>query len=171
MARGAAMMRVTSSMRLMAGCCLAYAAMAPADDAAFLDAAPLAEAVLEEVRGGIEIPGNLHASFKLQRTAYLNGERIVDLGVDIPDIANMTAGQASALAQAAGAIVIQNGPDNAFAASGFGAASTVVQNTLSDQHLVTLTTLSVEVNSLGAFRELNFQEGVSQALSAIGGVR
>ena len=157
--------------RLMLVCIAAWSSAVIAEEAACSDDVPLAETALAQLRGGIEIPENLHAALKLQRTAYLNGERIVDLEVDIPDIGNMTAGQASALAHAAGALVIQNGPDNAFAATDFGPASTIIQNTLSDQHLVTLTTLSVEVNSLGAFRELNFQDGLNGALGAIGGVR
>jgi hypothetical protein len=83
----------------------------------------------------------------------------------------MTAEQATALAVAAGMLVIQNGPNNAFNLTDLGAAATIIQNTLSDQHLVTLTTISVEVNTLGAFHEINFQDGLRDVLVTIPGVR
>jgi hypothetical protein len=144
--------------------------MAYADESSFADATPVADGVLDEVRGGFEIPTNLQASLTLERSAYVNGELVVHRSVSIPDIANMTDAQATALAEAAGTLVIQNGPNNAFNVAGLGPASTVIQNTLNDQHLVTLTTLSVEVNTLGAFRELNFQDSLRDSLT-IPGVR
>jgi hypothetical protein len=146
------------------------ATLACAGDPPFSRAVAVSEAVLDEVRGGFEIPGNLQASLTLERSAYVNGELVVTRSVSIPDIGNMTAEQATALAAATGTLVIQNGPNNTFAVGDLGAASTVIQNTLNDQHLVTLTTLSVEVNTLGAFRESNFQGGLQHALT-IPGVR
>jgi hypothetical protein len=144
--------------------------MACADEPAFHEAAAVADSALDEVRGGFETPANLHASLTLERTAYLNGELIVSRSVSIPDIGNMTPEQADALAAATGTLLVQNGPNNAFNVADLGPASTVIQNTLNDQHLVTLTTLSVEVNSLSAFRELHFQDSLQDALT-IPGVR
>ena len=126
---------------------------------------------LDEIRGGFDLPANLLASLKLERIAEINGVRVAQLSVDIPDVAHMTVEQATALAEAAGTLVIQNGPANAFELATLGPASTVIQNTLNDQHLVALTTIDVTVNSLGAFREISFQDGLSQALGATAGVR
>lgn len=157
--------------RVALGCLsMAFGAMAFADDSAFSGAAPVADDTLDTIRGGFEMPDNLHASMTLERSAYLNGELVISRSVTIPDIGNITAEQAAALAETAGTIVIQNGPNNAFNVPDLGPASTVIQNTLNDQHLVTLTTLSVEVNSLGAFREMNFQDGLRDSL-VIPGVR
>jgi hypothetical protein len=147
-------------------CC---GAMAYADEA-LSDAAPVADHVLDAVRGGFELPANLHVSMTMERSAYLNGELVVNRSVSIPDIAKMTAEQATALADTAGTLVIQNGPNNVFDVANLGPAATIIQNTLNDQHLVTLTTLSVEVNSLGAFRETNFQDALRDTL-IIPGVR
>ena len=83
----------------------------------------------------------------------------------------MTTEEATALAEAAGTLLIQNGPNNAFNVADLGPASTVIQNTLNDQHLLTLTTISVEVNTLGAFRELAFQDGLRDSMTTIPGVR
>lgn len=138
---------------------------------AFEAAAAVPQETLEQMRGGFELPANLQASLKIERIAEINGVRVAHLAVDIPDIAHMTAEQASALAEAAGTLVIQNGPANAFSVAELGPASTVIQNTLNDQHLVALTTISVQVNSLGAFQEFNFHDGLSTALGAIPGVR
>ena len=158
---------------LLLGCIAAsLGASAVADESPpFDEALPVADGVLDEVRGGFEIPPGLRASMTLERTAYLNGELIATLNVSIPDIAHMTAEQATALAEAAGTLVIQNGPNNAFNVADLGPASTVIQNTLNDQHLVALTTISVEVNSLGAFRDMNFQDGLRDSLVSIPGVR
>ena len=140
-----------------------------ADDLA--DATRVPEAVLEEVRGGFDIPENLHASLMLERIARVNGEQVAHLTVDIPDIGRMTAEQASALAEAAGPLVIQNGPANSFNLADVGPASTVIQNTLTDQHIVALTTISVAVNTLGAYQQMIFHDGLAQALGGIAGVR
>jgi hypothetical protein len=145
--------------------------MAYAGEVPFSEAARVPDGVLDEVRGGFEAPATLHASLTLDRVAYVNGERVASSSVSIPDIANMTAEQATALAETAGMLLIQNGPNNAFNVADLGPASTVIQNTLSDQHLMTLTTISVEVNSLGAFRDMNFQDGLRDSITTIPGVR
>jgi hypothetical protein len=162
------MRAVLPAFRCLLAACMP--AVALADDAP-LDGAPrVADATLEAVRGGFEIPA-LHVALRLERAAYVNGEQVLIVAVDIPDIATMTAEQATALAHAAGTLVIQGGPANTFNLMDFGPASTVIQNTLNDQHLVALTTVSVEVNSLSAFREMAFQDGLREGLGVIAGVR
>ena len=142
-----------------------------ADELSFSEDEGVADAVLDEVRGGFHAPSNLHASLTLVRVAYVNGELIDSRSATIPDIGNMTVDQAKALAEVTGTLVIQNGPDNVFDVASLGPAATVIQNTLNDQHLVTLTTLSVEVNSLAAFREMNFQDGLRDSMITTPGVR
>jgi hypothetical protein len=160
-----------SIYRVALGCiCIGLGAMAYADEIPFSKELSVADAVLDEVRGGFEMPTALLASMTLERSVYLNGELVVNRSATIPDIAHMTAEQATAMAEVTGTIVIQNGPNNTFDVADLGPASTVIQNTLSDQHLVTLTTLSVEVNSLGAYREMNFQDGLRDTV-ALTGVR
>ena len=127
----------------------------------FAQATPVADGALDEVRGGFEIPANLRASLTPgARGVRQRRTRGQPQRQDSRTSANMTAEQANALAHAAGTLLIQNGPNNAFNVADLGPASTVIQNTLNDQHLVTLTTISVEVNSLGAFREMDFQDGL-----------
>jgi len=151
--------------RIVFGLMAAFSsAIACADDYSFAASPAVADSALDEVRGGFEVPANLRASMTLERTAYLNGELVASLSVKVPDIGNITTREATALADAAGMLLIQNGPDNAFNVADLGPASTVIQNTLNDQHLLTLTTISVDVNTLGAFREMNFQDGLRDSL-------
>jgi len=140
-----------------------------ADDFDFSRAASVPESALAEVRGGFEMPASLRASLRLERAAYVNGELVASMTVDIPDIANMTVEQAGALRTAAGTLVLQNGPDNSFSLAALGPAATVIQNTLNDQHLMALTTLSVGVNTLGLMKDLHFQDALHVA--QIPGVR
>ncbi len=152
----------------LSGVCTANAWCA---DSAFSEQTRVEESRLAEVRGGFELPANLHASLSLQRTAFVNGEQVANLRADIPDIARMTVEQATALQRVAGGLLIQNGPANGFNLADLGPAATFIQNTLSDQHLVSLTTLTVNVNTLGAFRDLNFHDALRDNLLAVPGVR
>ena len=165
-------MRAGICQRMMLVCLAAgLSAAAFADGFSFSKAARVADTALDEVRGGYETPANLRASLTLERTAYVNGERVANINASVPDIANMSAAEAAQLATAAGTLLVQNGPNNAFDVADLGPASTVIQNTLNDQHLVTLTTIGVEVNSLGAFRDMTFQDGVRDSVIALPGVR
>lgn len=164
-------MRTQLAAGLATACLAAFAGAALAHEMAFSEDTAIPEAELDGVRGGSEIPATLHASVALERAAYVNGERVAHSSVRVADIGNMTASEAGALVESFSTLVIQSGPANTFTVPELGPASTVIQNTLNDQHLMTLTTLHVEVNSLGAFREFNFQDGLTQALAASGGVR
>ena len=163
-------MRAGKLLALAFALCLGSPAMVQADES-FADTAPIEESALDTVRGGFDIPGNLLASIRLERAAWLDGELVASLSVDIPDVAHMTPAQAEDLRQAAGTLVIQNGPANAFSLADLGPASTVIQNTLSDTQVMSLTTLSVGVNTLGLMRDLNFQDSLRDSLVALPGVR
>lgn len=165
-------MRAGTCRRVALVCIAAVSSAAAfADDFSFSSAASVADAALDEVRGGYETPANLRASLTLDRVAYVNGERVASISASVPDVANMSAAEATQLAAAAGTLLIQNGPNNAFDVADLGPASTVIQNTLNDQHLVTLTTIGVEVNTLGAFRDMNFQDGLRDSAITMPGGR
>lgn len=135
-----------------------------------LDEHPLPAERLDELRGGFDA-GELRASFGIERATYVNGELVARISVEIPDIGAISPQQASALDQAMNSIVlIQNGPNNSFDTSAVAAGTTVIQNTLNDQHIVTLTTMSADVNTLAHFQGLNVNESLQQALNrGVGG--
>jgi hypothetical protein len=158
------------TLRILYAMLAGTAGFAWADDTTPDHAVPVTETTLDAQRGGFDVP-ELHIALQLERAAYVNGAEIVRLSADIPDVTHMTAAQAESLANAAGALLIQSGPDNGFNAIQLGPASTVIQNTLNDQQLVAMTTLNIQVNSLAAFREAGFQDSLRNGLGSITGVR
>jgi len=164
-------MRVAPGMRLaLAVAALCASLGARGDESALTESVAVPESALDALRGGFDIPANLHASLQLERVVTANGEQIAHLAADIADIGHMTVADAEALAHAAGTLVIQAGPNNAFNLMD-GPTAMVIQNTLNDQHLVAVTTLNVQVNSLPAFREIAFQDALRDGLGSITGVR
>lgn len=137
-----------------------------------LDWQPIDTARLDALRGGFEIFNGLKASFGVERAAYVNGELIAKHSVNIPDIAAMTPEQATALNEAINSVVlIQNGPANSFDLTNVAPGSTVIQNTLSDQHIVTMTTIHADVSSLAVLRDVAAQESLQLALNRVVGAR
>lgn len=124
---------------------------------------PVSSVRLDDTRGGFDLGNGLVASLGIDRAVYINGALITSTKIDIPDIAHITTAQATALASATGATtVVQNGPGNSFDPSAFShtVAATVVQNTLNNQNISTVTTMSVSVNNLSMFRGLNLQQSL-----------
>ncbi len=125
----------------------------------------VSDSQLDAVRGGFDSGNGLLASFGLQRLVYVNGNLANETRVNIPDIAHMTRAQASALAAATAVNVVQVGPGNRFdptSLHSFG--GTVIQNSLDNQHIQSITTLDTSVNSLATFRSLNLQDSLQSAL-------
>jgi hypothetical protein len=123
---------------------------------------------LAGMRGGFETDSGLQISFGIQRAIYVNGNLITSTSVNIPDIGQMNAAQATALAAVANTVnLVQIGPGNSFdpASLTHTTAATVVQNSLSNQNIQSLTTLSTAVNTLDAFRNMNLQNTLQSALA------
>jgi hypothetical protein len=129
--------------------------------------AAVSDSHLDAIRGGFDLGGGLLASFGIDRVVYINGNLVSSLSVHIPDLARITPDQANALAAATGAVnVTQNGPGNTFnpVILSHATAATVIQNTLDNQHIQSLTTINTSVNSLNTFRNLNLQESLQAGL-------
>jgi hypothetical protein len=123
---------------------------------------------LAGMRGGFETDAGLQISFGIQRAIYVNGNLVTSTSVNIPDVGQMNAAQATALAAVANSVnVVQIGPGNSFdpASLTHTTAATVVQNSLSNQNIQTLTTLSTAVNTLDAFKNMNLQNTLQSALT------
>lgn len=119
------------------------------------------------VRGGFDAGSGLVVSFGIERAVYVNGDLVTSRRLDIPNIGQTSAEQAAALAAAASTVsIVRNGPGNTLdpAALAQTTAGTVVQNSLNDQHIQTLTTLNTTVNSLDLFKGLNLQNTLQTAL-------
>lgn len=123
---------------------------------------------LDGMRGGFDAGPSLQASFGIQRAVYINGNLVTSTSVNIPNIGQINAAQASALAAVTNTVnVIQNGTGNSFdpAPLTHATGATVIQNTLNNQNIQTLTTVSAAVNSLDAFKNMNLQNTLQSALT------
>ena len=113
----------------------------------------LDDAVMDGLRGGFETPGGLMLSFGIERLVYINGELLSTTSLNVADLGTLVGGSAEAAkALTVGSTVglIQNGPNNTFDASmiSSGAFATVIQNTLNDQTILSVTTINATVNSM-----------------------
>lgn len=72
---------------------------------------PVAQARLEESRGGFDAAG-LQIGFGIDRAVFVNGALAVSTSITIPDISNITAAQATQLAQALGQVTVAVGAAN-----------------------------------------------------------
>lgn len=102
----------------------------------------VADARLDELRGGFDRGDGVMASFGFLRTVSIDGAVSTVQNITIPDLGTITAAQAQSLSQAA----------------------TVVQNAQDNRQLATTTTLNIGVNSLGNFDAHQFQAGLQDAL-------
>lgn len=126
---------------------------------------PVGEDTLDQTRGGFDVGNGLVASFGIDRAVYVNGNLVTTTSFNVPDIAHMTAAQATAMQTALGTVLVtQVGPNNSLNPSALGSGGgTVIQNTLNNQHIQSITTINTSVNSLGAFREGSLQAALQQS--------
>ncbi|RQS71562.1 hypothetical protein DID96_12585 [Burkholderia sp. Bp8963] len=128
----------------------------------------LSDARLDAMRGGFDMPGGLKVSFGVSRVAFVNGNLVASTSFNIPDVSQITVQQAQALAAANAGALIQVGPGNA-AQPGVLPALTgaVIQNTLNNQQIQTLTTINTTVNTLTSFKNLNVLSTLNNALLGV----
>jgi hypothetical protein len=121
---------------------------------------------LDVTRGGFDSGNGLLASFGLDRLVYVNGNLVSSSSVQIPDVAHINRQQADALAAASAVNVIQIGAGNSFdpAALRQTMGATVIQNTLDNQNIQSVTRLNATVNNLNLFNSLNLQSSLQSAL-------
>lgn len=140
----------------------AHAQTAPQHIAGF--GFPIANERLDTVRGGFDLGDGLEASLGIERAVYVDGNLVTYVSVTVPDLAHVTAQQATALASVLSTVNVQNGPGNSFSpSSGNTTAATVIQNTLNNQTIRNMTTLNVAVNTLNAFRDAGLQQALQAA--------
>ena len=159
----------------VAAVCLgSLAAMLPAAAVPQAGWVPVGDAMLEEARGGFEMPGGLNLSLGVERLVSVNGNVVSSASFMIADVARLSVEEA-VLARAAVASmnVLQNGAGNVFLPGALEQtmAGTVIQNTLNDQVLRTQTIVHTSVNSLELLKMANFQDTLQQSLGSAAGSR
>jgi hypothetical protein len=130
---------------------------------------------LDSLRGGFDTGQGLTVSFGIIRSVTINGDLVNQTSFNLPDVTKITPDQArlasAAISQAG---IVQNGLGNTLdpsIKSQLPTGSLVVQNTLSDQNIQTLTVINAGVNSLGLLKSINSQATLKDALLAPLGVR
>ena len=124
---------------------------------------PVDPARLAQMRGGFQMPSGMMLSFGIERVVFLNGELTARIAVQIPDVARITPEQAQALADFNRGMVVQIGEGNRFDPVQV-AGGLVIQNTLDDQDIRTLTRIEVGVDTLGSYQSLNANGALTDAL-------
>lgn len=97
----------------------------------------------------------------------INGDLVTQTSFNLPDVKKINAEQAQIASLAiAETGVVQNGAGNILT-NGIRSElpiSTVIQNTLNDQSIETLTVINAGVNSLGLLKSINTQTTLKDAL-------
>ena len=129
---------------------------------------------LDNMRGGFNAGAGLNVSFGIVRTISINGEIVSKTSFHLPDVNRITTEQAQiASAAITGAGVVQNGPGNFIDPSVTAqlTSGTVIQNSLNDQRIQTLTVINAGVNSLGMLKAINTQNTLKEAILGSMGIR
>jgi hypothetical protein len=120
---------------------------------------PASSAYLEEMRGGFDIGSGMRISFGIQRDAYINGDLVASTNFNIADIGKLGSEQARAI----NAAIIRNG--NVESGIAQPATALVIQNTLNQQDIRSLTVINASANSLELIRSLNLHSTLTEALA------
>jgi hypothetical protein len=121
---------------------------------------------LDEVRGGFVTDTGLKVSFGIERAVYLNGNLVTTTSLNIADLSKISGGQAQVTGTGAGSLaLVQSGTGN-FAPGSISstAAGTVIQNTLDNQKINTITRIDAVINSANIMRSMNLQSSMRSAV-------
>lgn len=122
---------------------------------------------LDEVRGGFVTPEGMKISFGIERAVYLNGTLVTTTSLNIADLSKIAGGQAQVSGNGLGSLgLLQSGLGNVFAPGSISstAAGTIIQNTLDNQKIQTITRIDAAVNSTGILRAINLQSSMQGAI-------
>jgi len=122
---------------------------------------------LDEVRGGFTTDTGLKISFGIERAVYLNGDLVTTTSLNIADLSKISGGQAQVTGDTAGALaLVQSGNRNIFLSGAISttAAGMVIQNTLDNQKINTITRIDAVVNSSSILRSMNLESSMRSAL-------
>lgn len=125
-------------------------------------------ATLAQLRGGFTTASGLQLSLGIERLVAINGEVVSRTRFQIADLGSLNEEQARQTGATLSAVkLIQNGSDNmshaAFADATLG--GTVIQNSLSDQHIESRTVINASVNSIDLLKAINFNGNVGDAIA------
>ncbi len=122
---------------------------------------------LDEVRGGFITDTGLKVSFGIERAVYLNGSLVTTTSLNIADLSKISGGQVQVTGTGTGSLaLVQSGTGNVFSPGSISSSGTgtVIQNTLDNQKINTVTRIDAVVNSAGIMRSINLQSSMRSAV-------
>ncbi|NRR29697.1 hypothetical protein HSX11_05820 [Oxalobacteraceae bacterium] len=150
-------------------CAGVFAAPASGEGAdSFGDLAAVADAALEDYRGGFDIGGGLIVTLGIERLVSINGNIVASSNFSIADVAKMSSSEAQMANEAVSALtLVQNGAGNVYlpGATPPALGTLLIQNSENDQLIRSQTTISTAVNSLSMLKSLNFGDSLRDALN------
>ncbi|MBA3056391.1 MAG: hypothetical protein KJ614_03965 [Gammaproteobacteria bacterium] len=129
---------------------------------------------LSDTRGGFDTDSGLTVSFGIIRSVMVNGDLVTQTSFNLPDVTRISSEQAtlaSAALSESGLIQIGTGNNIEAIISAQLASSTVIQNSLNNQNIQTLTVINTGVNSLSLLKDINTQSVLNDALLGAMGSR
>ena len=128
----------------------------------------LGSARLDQVRGGYSSDNGLQISFGIERAVYINGSLVTTTTLNLSELGKFSGGQSQVGGVNVGSTLalIQNGPGNMFSTGPMtaGAIGTVIQNSLNDQKIQSISVINATVNSLDVLKSLNLQSAMRGAM-------
>jgi hypothetical protein len=140
-----------------------------AEEAEFAGTTAVADDHLNEMRGGFDTDAGLRVSIGIERDVSINGVLVSTTRLSIPDLGALSAmGVPAAAAALAGSptTIIQNGAGNAvnLAPSSVPALLTVVQNSLDNQNIRSVTQIDATVTNTQLVRSFDLNLSLGQML-------
>lgn len=134
---------------------------------------PVSGAYLDDMRGGFDTDSGMKISFGIRREVYMNDNLVASTNLNIADINGGKSEQVQTISPVHMLHLIQNGSGNHFDAGAISqsATSIVIQNTLSQQDIRSLTIIDAKANSLDMLKSLNMQSALTEAISQSVGTR
>ena len=158
---------------------------APSSDSNPLAGMLVADAQLDDMRGGFEASSGLRVAFGIERVVMVNGQLAAtttfnvvqsESGFRVESLPReavlgggglrvFTGGQGGAAASIPINLgVIQIGPNNVASINPAALAGTLIQNTLDRQQIQNITTINAQVNSVELMRASRLQENLRAAM-------
>lgn len=132
-------------------------------------AVALSAARLDRLRGGFQTAGGLQLSFGIERVVYINGVLSTTTRINVEGLgaAADRVGPAAPLPEGSRLAWVNNGAGNTLLQGLPSPANlgTVIQNSLNDQHIQTLTIINANANSLDVLRGWSLQMSIRDAVT------
>jgi hypothetical protein len=128
----------------------------------------LDDQVLARLRGGFQAPDGLQLSFGIERVVYINGALATSTRISVEGLGTVAgAPSAPPTFTGGGFALVQNGAGNTFLPGLLAPSNqgTVIQNSLNDQRIQTLTIINASANSLDVLRTWSLQMSIRDAVT------